>query len=106
MSEHTSWELWGRGADCLSGVRTYLLDTVGQGCRLFKVCLNIPPGNCGAGGRRLFKWCQNLPPGHCGAGVQAVCVVSEHTSWELWGGVRRLFKWCQNLPPGHSGAGV
>ena len=49
----TSRALWGRCAGCLSGVETYLQGTVGQLCR-------------------LFKWCWNLPPGHRGAGVQAV----------------------------------
>ena len=28
--ETTSWALWGRGAGCLSGVGTYLPNTVGQ----------------------------------------------------------------------------
>ena len=51
---------------CLSGVGTYLLDTVLQGCR-------------------LFKQYQNLPPEHCRAGVQAVFLVSEPTSNALWG---------------------
>ena len=40
---------------------TYLLGTVGQGCR-------------------LFNQCQHLPPEHCGAVVQAVYAVSELTS--------------------------
>ena len=60
VSEPTSWALWVRGAVCLKGDRTYLPRNVGQGCRLFK----------------LF---QNLPPGHSGTGVQAVLVVSEFT---------------------------
>ena len=112
MSEHTSRALWCRGAGCLSGVGTYLPGTVGQGCR-------------------LFKQCQNLPPGHCGAGVQAFSAILESTSRALLGrdagclsviatrlsGVgtyllgtvgqgSRLFKRCRNLPPGHCGAGV
>ena len=52
--------LWGQGADCLSGVGYYLPGTVGQGCRLFKQCLN-------------------LPSGHCVTVVQAVKAVSEPT---------------------------
>ena len=55
----------------LNGVRTYLPDTVLQGCRLFKQCWNLPAGTvlqeC-----RLLKWCWNLPAGHCVAVVQAV----------------------------------
>ena len=45
VSEPTSLALWGRGAGCLCGVRTYLPGTVGQWCRLFKRCQNLPPGS-------------------------------------------------------------
>ena len=61
LSEPTSQALWGSGAGCLSGVRTYLPGTVGQGCK-------------------LFKCYRNLPPRHCGAGLQAVSAVVEPTS--------------------------
>ena len=105
MSEPTSRALWDRGAGCLSGDRTYLLGTVGQGSR-------------------LLKQCQNLHPGHYAAGVQAAKAVSESTSQALWGRGAdclsrvgtyllgtvgqgcRLFKQCQNLPLRHYGAGV
>ena len=53
VTEHASQALWGKGASCISGVRTYLPGTVGQMCK-------------------LFKWCLIIPPRHCGAGVQAV----------------------------------
>ena len=49
LSEPTSQAMWGRGAGCLSTVRTYLPGTVGHGCRLFKGRKNLPPGHCGAG---------------------------------------------------------
>ena len=93
-----------------------------QGCRLFKLCWNLPPGHFIAG-CRLFKRCPNLPAGHCVAWVQAVKVVSEPSSRALWGrgaaclsGVRtylpcpvgqvcRLFNGGQNLPPGHCWVG-
>ena len=44
MSEPTCWPLCYSGADCLSGVRTYLPGTVLQWCRLFKQCWNYLPG--------------------------------------------------------------
>ena len=47
------------------------MDTVLQGCRLFKGFWKLPAGT-GLQGCRLVKWCRNLPPGHCGAGEQAV----------------------------------
>ena len=90
---------------CLSNVRTYLLGTVLQGCR-------------------LYKWCQNLPAGHCVTVVQAVKAVSEPTCRALCnrgadclscvgtylpGTVLhwcRLYKRCQNLPAGDYAAGV
>ena len=46
MSEPTCCALCYSDADCLSGVRTYLLGTVLQGCRLFKRCLNLPTRHC------------------------------------------------------------
>ena len=101
MSEPTYQALCYSGADCLSGVRTYLPGTGLQWCR-------------------LFKQCQKLPARHCVTGVQAVSVVSEPTCWALgYSGegcfsnvgvyvpgtvlqVCRLFKRCRNLPAGHS----
>ena len=64
MSESTCRALCYSGADCLSGVKTYLPGTVLQVCRLFKRCLN-------------------LPAGHCVTVVQAVKAVSEPTCWAL-----------------------
>ena len=46
VSEPTCRALCYSGADCLSGVGTYLPGTVLQGCRLFKQCQNIPAGHC------------------------------------------------------------
>ena len=45
----TFWALCCRGPGCLSGVRTYLPGTVLQGCRLFKLCGNLPAEHCVAG---------------------------------------------------------
>ena len=99
MSDPTRWTLCCRDAGCLSGVRTNLLGTVLQGCRLFKgLGSYLPALACrdagwlsGVGtfllgtvglGSRLFKWCWKLPPGHCGAG----CLSSVGTySPALWG---------------------
>ena len=64
--EPISKALWGRDAGCSSGVKNYLLSTVGHRCR-------------------LFKWCKNLPPGHYGAVVQVVQAVSKTSFWALWG---------------------
>ena len=60
VSQPTCRALCYSGADCLSGVGTYLLGTVLQ---------------CS----RLFKQCQNLPAGHCVTVVQTVNAVSEPT---------------------------
>ena len=46
MSESTCRALCYSGADCLSGVRTYLPGTVLLWCRLFKQCLKLPTGLC------------------------------------------------------------
>ena len=100
MSEPTCQALCYSGADCLSGVGTFMPGTVLQGCR-------------------LFKRCQNLPVGHCVTVVQAVEEMSEPTCQALCYSVAgclsnvrtyllgtvlkwcRLFKQCQNLPAGH-----
>ena len=46
VSEPSYQALCCRGAGCLSGVETFLLGTVGQWCRLFKRCQNLPPLHC------------------------------------------------------------
>ena len=90
MAEPTCQALCYSGADCLSGVGTYLLVTVLQWGRPFKQCRNLPAVHCVTvvkavkevseptyrapvlQGCRLFQQCQNLPAGHCVAGVQTV----------------------------------
>ena len=67
--ETTSWALWGRGAGCLSGVGTYLPGTVGQAV---KAVLEPTSRALLGQGFKLFKWGLSLPPWHCRAGVQAV----------------------------------
>ena len=82
VSEPTCRALCYSGADCLSSVRTYLLVTVLQRCRLFKQCHNLPAG-CLSCARtylrgtvlqwcRLFKQCLSLISGHCVTGMQTV----------------------------------
>ena len=67
--ETTSQALWGRGAGCLSGVRTYLSGTVGQAVK----AVSEPTSRALFGpGCRLFNRGWNLPPEHCWAGVQGV----------------------------------
>ena len=46
VSEHTCRALCYSGADCLSGVGTYLPGSVLQWCRLLKWCRNLPAGHC------------------------------------------------------------
>ena len=100
MSESTCRALCYSGADCLSSVRTYLPNTVLQGCK-------------------LFKQCQNLSTRHCVTVVQPVKVVLESPCRALsYSGVGclsnvrlylpgtvlqwcRLFKQCRNLPARH-----
>ena len=108
------------GAGCLISVETYLLGTVLQGYRLFKLCRKLPAVQ----GCRLLKQCWNLFDGHCDIGVQAVIAVSKPTcratcykgadclsgfGTYLPGTVLqgcRLFKWWWNLPAMHCVAGL
>ena len=64
VSEPTCRALCYSDADCLSHVRTYLLGTVLQWCRLFKRCLNLP------------AW-------HSVTVVKPVLAMSESTCWAL-----------------------
>ena len=82
MSEPTCWALCYSGADCLSGVGTYLPGSVLQWCRLFKWCWNLPAGPVLQWGR-LFKRCRNLPAVHCVTVVRAVLAMSESTCQAL-----------------------
>ena len=84
VSEPTCWTLCCRGAGCLSGVGTYMPDTVLQGCRLVKRCQNLPWGTLGQW-CRLFKRCRNLPPGHWLTRAACCLSGSEPTSWALLG---------------------
>ena len=63
-SEPTCRALCYSGADCLSGVGTYLPGTVLQW-------------------GKLFKRCWNLPAVHCVTVVKAVLAMSEFTCWAL-----------------------
>ena len=102
MSESTCWALCYSGADCLSGVGTYLPGTVLLWCRLFKAmseptyrALCYRYADCLSSVRtyllgtvlqwcRLFKQCRNLPAGHCVTVVQTILAVSEPTCWALF----------------------
>ena len=105
VSEPTCRALCYSGADCLSNVRTYLLGTVLQWCRLFEQCLNLPAGHSG---EACFSNVRVYLPGtvlQCYS--DADCLSSVRTY--LPGTVLqwcRLFKRCQNLPAGHCGTVV
>ena len=69
LLEPTPGALLGRGASCISVVRSYLPDTEGHGCRLLKPCQDLPPTNCGAGGgggADSFSCVKTYPPSTVG----------------------------------------
>ena len=68
MLEPTCQALCYRVLKC---VGTYMPATVLLGCRLFKLCQNLPSDSV-LQGCRLFKWCRNLPACHRVARAQAV----------------------------------
>ena len=123
MLESTYRALCYSGADCLSGVGTYLPGSVLQWCRLFKGCRKLPAGHCVTAGKTV-KRCRNLPAVHCVTVVKAVLAMSESTCRALYysgkdclRSVRtylrapvlqgcRLFQQCLNLPAGHCVAGL
>ena len=129
MSVPTCRALCYSGADCLSGVRTYLPGTVLHWCRLFKQYPNLLAGHCVTVVKTIYAvWeptCRalcyscNLPTGHCVTVVQTVLAMSVPTCRALCysgadclSGVRtylpgtvlhwcRLFKQYPNLLAGH-----
>ena len=136
MSEPTYRALCCSGAGCLSGVRTYQPDTVLQGCRLFKQCLNLPAGHCVTVVKAVLAMSESTCLALCYSGadclsgvgtyllgtvtvVKAVLAMSESTCRTLCysdagclSNVRnylpgtvlqgcRLFKQCRNLPAGN-----
>ena len=116
MSEPTSQGLLGRGAACLCGVGIYLPETVGQGCSLFKWCLNLPSKDCGTGLRPVFTVLEPTSSGLRARGAACLCGVRTYLLGivgygcnlfmqyrnlplgDLWQGCS-LFMQCWNLPP-------
>ena len=94
----------GQGAGCLSSVGTYLLGTVGHGCRLFKWCgtYSLPLWVRGAGCLSGVEP-TSLPLWVRGAGC--LSGVGTYLSGSVWQGYW-LLKQCQNLPSGRCEAGV
>ena len=87
MSEPTHRALCYSGADCLSGVRTYLPGTVLQW-------------------GRLFKWCQNLPAVYCVTVMKAVLAMWESTCQALCYSVKDCLRCVRTYLPGTCVAGV
>ena len=101
MAEPTCRALCYSGADCLSGVGTYLPGTVLQWGRLFKQCRNLPAVHCVTvvktvlamsestcqalcySGKGCLRSLRTYLPGTCVAGVQTVSAMSEPTCGAL-----------------------
>ena len=100
MSEPTCQALCYRGAYCLSGVRTYLLGTVLQGCILFKRCRNLPAGHCVTVVKAVLAMSKSICWAPCYSGADCLSSVGTYLPGTVsqW---CRLFKKCQYLPAGH-----
>ena len=100
MSEPTCRALCYSDAGCLSIVRTYLLGTVLQGCRLLYDCLNLPIMYCVAGVQAVLAMAEPTCHALCYSGADCLSGVGTYLSGTVlqWG---RLFKWCRNLPDVH-----
>ena len=100
MSESKYRALCYRAAGCLSGVGTYLLDTVLQWCRLFKLCQNLPAGHCVTVVKAVLAMSEPTCQALCCSGA---CCLSNIGTY-LPGTVLqwcRMFKQYQNLHAGH-----
>ena len=105
MSEPTSQGLLGRGAACLCGVGIYLPETVGQGCSLFKWCLNLPSKDCGTGLQPVFTVLEPTSSGLRARGAACLCGVRTYLLGIVGYGCN-LFMQYRNLPLGDCMAGV
>ena len=105
MYEPTCRALCCRGAGFLSGVRTYLLDTMLQGFRRFNQGLYLPPGHCWAGVQAVKVVSEPTCQALCCRGAGCSSSVKTHLPGTVLQG-SSLFKWCRNLFAGHCVAGV
>ena len=105
MSEPTCPALCCRGADCISGVGTYLPGTVLQWCRLFKRCQNVPAGLCVTVVQTVKAMSEPTCRALCYSGADCLSNVRTYMPGTVlqW---CRLFKPCQNLPARHCVTGV
>ena len=97
MSEHTCREMCCRGADCISGVGTYLPGTVLQWCSLFKRSQNLPAGHKVTVVKAVSAMSESTYRALCYRGAGCLSGVGPY----LQGTVLqccRLFKLCRNLP--------
>ena len=100
MSESTCLALCYKGADCLSGVWTYLPGTVLQWCSLFKRCQNLPAGHCVTMVKALLAMSESTCQTLCYSDAGCLSNVRNYLPGTVKQGCR-LFKRCQNLPAGH-----
>ena len=77
---------------------------VGQGCNLFRWCLNLTPRDCRQG-CSMFMWCLKLPPGTVGQGCSMFSDVRTYHQGTVGQGCS-LFRRCPNLPPRDCKSGV
>ena len=100
MSESTCRALCYSGKDCLSCVRTYLPGTVLQGCRLFKLCQNLPTRHCVTVVQTVLAVLEPTCRAQCYSGEGCISNVRVYLPGTVlqW---CRLFKQCRNLPARH-----
>ena len=100
MSEPTCRALCYSDTGCLNIVRTYLLGTVLQGCRLFKHCRNLPTRHCFAGVQAGLAMSEPTCRALCYSGAGCLSGVGTYLPGTVlqW---CRLFKRCWNLPAAH-----
>ena len=105
MSESTCLALCYSGADCLSGVGTYLPGTVLQWWKLFKQCQSLPAGHCVTVMQAVWAMSEITCRALCCRGADFLSGVGTYLPGTVFQRCR-LFKRCQNLPAEHCVAGV
>ena len=97
VSESTSWGLSARGAACLYGFRTYLQETVSQGCSLFIWFPNLPPGDCQQGVQPVYMVFEPIFRRLSARDAACLYISQTYLQW-IAGQECSLFIWFPNLP--------
>ena len=105
MSEPSCWALGYSGEGCFSNVGVYVPGTVLQGCRLFKLCQNLPARLCVTVVKAVLAMLEPSCRALCYSDAGCLSIVGTYLPGTVLQGCRLLWH-CLDLPTIHCVAGV